>query len=453
MAGIPIRSAELLAIGTELLLGEIVDTNSAFLARELAERSVDVYWSQRVGDNRGRITEALRAAVRRSDLVLLSGGLGPTDDDLSREAIADLLGQAPQVDPALEATLRAHFGRMGRSMPERNLKQAWLIPAAEALDNPNGTAPGWFVRIVVDGRERVVAALPGPPHELQPMWHEQVAPRLAFPGARFVSRTFKTFGLGESHIADLLGAFTQSPNPSVATYAKRDGVHVRVAAKADDLHLATALLGPVAEAVGTALADTVWGNEQDELASRALQAVAARGGRLALIDCATGGRLSALLSEASPEEAGSGERGGLGAAPSDLAETFAGGVIAWRDDALAVLGVPHAARPPLPDGSSGAAGAAADAAAQVDDQGTVEAVHLARAACARFSTDHGVALGPWRPRTSEGPGTASGWTASWAVVGPGGVAARRLVLPTGGRARRDERLAFAALFGLWSLLK
>lgn len=447
MAGIPIRSAELLAVGTELLLGEIVDTNSAFLARELAERSVDVYWSQRVGDNRGRITEALRAAVGRSDLVLLCGGLGPTDDDLTREAIADLVGQTPQVDPALEATLRGHFARMGRTMPLRNLKQAWLIPAAHALDNPNGTAPGWFVRLNVDGRERVVAALPGPPHELQPMWRDQVAPRLAFPGARFVSRTFKTFGLGESHIADLLDAYTQSPNPSVATYAKRDGVHVRVAAKADDLGRATALLGPVAEAVGMALADTVWGGEQDELAGRALQAVSARGGRLALIDCATGGRLSALLSEAGSEDPAAVDAGG------DLAETFAGGVIAWRDDALAVLGVSHAARPPLPDGSSGTAGAASDAAAQADDQGTVEAVHLARAACARFSTDHGVALGPWRPGTSGGPGATPGWAASWAVVGPGGVAARRLVLPAGGRARRDERLAFAALFGLWSLLK
>ena len=439
-----VHRAELLAVGTELLLGEIVDTNSAWLAQRLAERSVDVLWSQRVGDNRARITEALRAAVRRSDLVVLCGGLGPTDDDLTREAIADLLGEAPAVDPALEADLRAYFARSQRPMPERNLKQAWLIPSAEALPNPNGTAPGWFARVpagLAGGRPAVVVALPGPPRELLPMWHEQVEPRLAFPTARFVARTFKTYGIGESHVAERLAAWTEAGNPSVATYAKRDGVHVRVAAKAADEAAAQALLDPVARAVAAELGEHVWGEDGHELAGRALDAVAARGGRVALVDRTSGGLLATLLAEAAEDDP---VRSG----------TLSGAVIAWRDDALAVLEAPHATRAPsvvrAPERAQTPPGSEPDPATA--HAGWAEATALAQAARARFDVDHGVALTPWvgsAVRKDERPS----WTASWAVVGPEGAQGRSVTLPQRGRGWRDERLAFAALFGLWSLTK
>src|SRR5690554_6135346 len=168
-----IRSAEVIAVGTELLLGEVTDTNSAWLASELAAGGVDVYWSMRVGDNMDRVTEALTLALSRSDLVIMSGGLGPTDDDMTREAIAAVASETPEVDAGLEAELRERFSRLGRPMPERNLKQAWLIPSATALKNPNGTAPGWLVRLNVDGRERLIAALPGPPRELKAMWSNE----------------------------------------------------------------------------------------------------------------------------------------------------------------------------------------------------------------------------------------------------------------------------------------
>jgi nicotinamide-nucleotide amidase len=442
MHPLPIRSAELLAVGTELLLGEIVDTNSAWLAQQLADRSVDVYWSQRVGDNRGRIADAVRQAVARSDLVVVCGGLGPTDDDVTREALADVAGEEPRIDAALEAELRERFARFSRTMPARNLKQAWLIPSAEALPNPVGTAPGWLLRLPrPGGGDAVVVALPGPPAEMMPMWLDRVRPRLAFPTARFVATTFKTFGIGESHAAELLGDWTQRANPSVATYAKRDGVHVRVAAKADDDAAARALLAPAAAAVAEALGERVWGTDGDELAERALAAVSARNGSLAVIDLATGGRLAALLSDARPSD-------GEGAADAERAGSLRSGplrgaVVAWRDEALDVLGVPYAVRDAVATDPLGAG--------KTDDE-VDDAAVLARAACARFATDHGVALTPWRVRAADGMARPS-WTACWAVVGPTGTEARRVIFPPQGAGARDERLAFSTLFALWSLTK
>jgi nicotinamide-nucleotide amidase len=449
MDPVHVRSAELLAVGTELLLGEIVDTNSAWLAQQLADRSVDVYWSQRVGDNRGRIADALRQALARSDLVVVCGGLGPTDDDLTREAIADVLDETPTLDAGLEGVLRARFARFSRSMPARNLKQAWLVPSAAALPNPVGTAPGWFVRTRVGDRERAIVALPGPPRELTTMWLEQARPRLAFPVARFVARTFKTFGIGESHVAERLAAWTEAANPSVATYAKRDGVHVRVAAKGADEAEALARLAPVAAAVEAALGDAVWGADGDELPARALAAVAARGGRLALVDLATGGHLAALLSEALPEESAAGAPAGAPAATPGGRDPrgvgpLQGAVIAWHDEALDVLGVPHAVRDAKVGRPPGG---------PTDADETDAAADLARAACARFATDHGVALTAWRAGATEGLGDRAGWTASWAVVGPSGTVSRRVNLPPHGAGGRDERLAFTALFALWSLTK
>src|SRR5919204_6682994 len=137
--------AEILSIGTELLLGQIVDTNANYLAGRLALLGIDCMHMQTVGDNLGRAKGAFERALFRSDLVVTTGGLGPTEDDLTREAIAAALGETPAVDPALEADLRAWFAGRGLAMPERNSKQAWLIPSARALPNPNGTAPGWDV--------------------------------------------------------------------------------------------------------------------------------------------------------------------------------------------------------------------------------------------------------------------------------------------------------------------
>jgi nicotinamide-nucleotide amidase len=419
-----VERAELVAVGTELLLGEIVDTNSAYLAQQLAARSVDVYWSQRVGDNRGRIAQAVRAALGRADLVVVCGGLGPTDDDLTREGIADALGETPAVDPGLAAELRARFARFSRTMPEGNLKQAWLVPSAEALPNPHGTAPGWFVRTTVDGGDKLVVALPGPPRELMPMWTERVLPRLRLPAATFAATTVKTYGLGESHVAERLAGLTDRANPSVATYAKRDGVHVRVAAKAADEATALGLAGPVLDEVRARLAPHVWGADGDELADLVVARLAATGRSLAVVDGATGGALADLL--------GAVER------PADGSEPLVAAVITWRDEALAQLGVvthPLAGR--VPSADSGAAALAA---------------HLAEEGRARCAADYGVGIAPWRTEPAETDPDRPTWGSAWAVAGPGGTEARAVSTPHTGLASRRERLAFTTLVALWTQL-
>ncbi|MDP2949951.1 MAG: competence/damage-inducible protein A, partial [Chloroflexota bacterium] len=164
--------AEIISVGTEILLGEILDTNAQHIASRLPALGIDLYWTSQVGDNLGRLTEAIQQAWGRSDLILLTGGLGPTEDDVTREAIAAALDEPLSINPALEAEIRAFFADRGLVMPERNVKQAAVIPSARPIGNPRGTAPGWWVER--DGR--ILAAMPGPPVEMERMWQEEVSP-------------------------------------------------------------------------------------------------------------------------------------------------------------------------------------------------------------------------------------------------------------------------------------
>src|SRR5258707_1303352 len=222
--------AEILSIGTELLLGQIVDTNANFLAQQLPALGLDLYYVSQIGDNLQRLADAFEHALDRSDVIITSGGLGPTEDDLTREAIAQVMGEQLEIQPHLEEALRGFFVRRGRTMPERNVKQATTIPSGTYLPNPVGTAPGWWVER--DGR--VIVSMPGVPHEMHKMWEEQAQPRLArlITGGVIVSRTLKLVGIGESHAEEALGELTRSTNPTLATYAKSDGIHLRLTAKA-----------------------------------------------------------------------------------------------------------------------------------------------------------------------------------------------------------------------------
>ena len=284
--------AELLSIGTELLLGQIVDTNSAYLAGRLAGLGIDLLYMSTVGDNLGRATATVRRATERSDLVICTGGLGPTEDDLTREAIAAALGETPEVDPALEAELRAWFAGRGAPMPERNRKQAWLIPSARALPNPLGTAPGWDVRA---GATRIVA-MPGVPREMTRMWEIEVEPSLA---ARTVlrSRTLKLLGIGESSVEEALDELVRSTAPTVATYAKNDGVHVRITDKGDDPAQVLARIEAMDRTIRGRIGQHVWGTDGDTLGSVVGSALAARGWRLAVGEGLTGGDIARTLSE------------------------------------------------------------------------------------------------------------------------------------------------------------
>lgn len=317
--------AELLSVGTELLLGEVIDTNSAFLAQDLANRGVDVLWSQRVGDNQTRIAATLKSALARSDLIVLSGGLGPTEDDLTREAVAAVVSEVPKIADGLERTLRERFRSRNVTMPENNLKQAWLIPSAEALPNANGTAAGWFVRTTYKGNPRIIITLPGPPIELQPMWLQEALPRLQLPPGTLYRKTLKTCGLGESSVAERLGALTQGANPSVATYAKKDGVHVRVAAKAARQEDAAALAKPALEQVRQRLEPHIWGEDDEELPGVILGLLRAKGARVATAESLTGGLLGAAF-----------------AAIPGASAAYEGGVITYNSQQKAAFGVPVA---------------------------------------------------------------------------------------------------------------
>ncbi len=298
-----IQTAELLAVGSELTTGETRDTNGGELARSLALQGVGVRRIIALPDDLALVTAAFLSAFDAVDLVVATGGLGPTPDDLTREAVAAAIGESPAVDPGQEAWLRGMFARRGMRLPQVNLKQAWLIPSATAIPNPNGTAPGWWVDRP-DGR--VAVLLPGPPRELRPMWRDWVLPRLRERGlgdGRMV-RTLRTYGIGESHVAELLGEpMLRSRNPVVATYARADWLDVRIAAidEIDAGGHVTRPAGDVLRAAEASIREILSGHVLTEgettWADLVAEATAREGVRFAIVEAGTHGALGALLAD------------------------------------------------------------------------------------------------------------------------------------------------------------
>ncbi|MEA2597939.1 MAG: hypothetical protein QOF01_4408 [Thermomicrobiales bacterium] len=285
--------AHILSIGSELILGHLTDTNATFLAQELATLGIELLHVTQVGDDRARLAQTIRSAADGAELVVCSGGVGPTDDDLTREAIADVMGETPEIDPGLLATLEAFFAGRGLTMPARNRKQAWLIPSSEPLTNPVGTAPGWFVR----RGNGIVVSMPGVPREMTRMWREQVVPRLQerLPARAIRSITFRTIGIGESAAEQLLEDLVKIPNPIVATYAKDDGVHVRVTGVAETAEAADLLRDGAAREVEARLQRYIYGTDGTSLPSALVGLLRERGLTLAIADRGGGGRLASLM--------------------------------------------------------------------------------------------------------------------------------------------------------------
>lgn len=291
-----LADAELLAIGTELTAGITRDTNGGDLAAELTALGVRVVRLSALPDDLVAVTGAVTAALARADLLVTSGGLGPTPDDLTREAIAAACGETPAVDPQLERWLRDLFGRRGMAMAASNRKQAWLIPSARPLANLHGTAPGWWVDRP-DGR--VIVALPGPPREMRPMWREQVLPRLRERGLGLdrAAATLRLTGIGESALADLIGEpVLRRANPEVATYARDDAVDVRVSAVAEGGRSAAELVAETVAALEPLLAEHLFARGEQTWPDVLGRQLAGR--RLAVVEVGTGGRLQALLGDA-----------------------------------------------------------------------------------------------------------------------------------------------------------
>jgi nicotinamide-nucleotide amidase len=260
---VPIR-AEIISVGTELLLGTIVDTNAAYLAQRLAGLGIDCYYVSAVGDNLVRLTETIARSFGRSDVVVCTGGLGPTGDDLTREAVAAVLDEEPYIVPELEAPLRAFFAKRGLEMPQRNVKQATLIRSARAITNLVGTAPGWWVETVMDGSTRTGIFMPGVPFEMKRMWEHEIEPSLrGRSGMVLVSRTLKVLGAGESAVEEQVADLMEGSNPTLAPYAKSDGIHLRMTAKSETEERARSLIESLEGSIRERLGDLIYGADAD----------------------------------------------------------------------------------------------------------------------------------------------------------------------------------------------
>jgi nicotinamide-nucleotide amidase len=292
----PTRTARFLAVGTELTTGATRDTNSGDLARELTALGVHVLATTALPDDLARVTLAFREAMADADLVVSTGGLGPTPDDLTRESIAAACDLEVREDPGLLAWLVEMFTRRGAPMPEANRKQAWLIDGAMALHNAHGSAPGWWVDRP-DGR--VVIALPGPPREMWPMWREQALPRLqaGTVGVDWATHTLRLTGIGESALVGVIGEdVLRTPNPQVATYARADAVDVVVSAESDDRSTAAQVVATTVGLLRDKIGQYVFAEGDETWADALAKVIGTRS--LAIVEIGTAGQLSVLLGNA-----------------------------------------------------------------------------------------------------------------------------------------------------------
>lgn len=322
-----VREVELITIGDELLLGFTIDTNGAYLARKLAERGVAVARRTSVGDTMDAIVAALRDALERTGAVITTGGLGPTSDDLSRDAVATVFGRKMIVDEAHLAWMRERWKtRFGREMPESNRRQAMLPDGARKLDNRHGSAPGLFI---MDGKDRWVAMLPGVPREMRGMTDDALLPLLAelgVGGDRVIkSRTLRTTGIAESALQDRLNGLSLPADASLAYLPGVDGVDLRVTLDSPTVDAADRALAGVASRLHDRVGDTIYGEGEADLASVLLDLCRARALRIAVAESCTGGLLGARLTTI-----------------PGSSEVFVGGVIAYANAVkVSDLGVPQ----------------------------------------------------------------------------------------------------------------
>jgi len=404
--------AEIISVGTELLLGEITDTNASFLSSQLPLLGIDLHWVSQVGDNQARLVEVLKRAWQRSDLILVTGGLGPTEDDLTREAIAEMLGEQPRIEPALKREIEELFTRRGREMSPSNIKQATLIPSAEAIHNMRGTAPGWWV----ERGGHILVAMPGPPDELHSMWYEEVLPRMhqRYSGAIILSKTIKTFGLGEAAVGELVSPLLSSANPTLAIYAKADGIHLRITAKARSQEQAEKMINQYEASVQAILGEYIWGTDNETLESVVGSLLTEKGLSLAVMESCTGGLLAATITDA-----------------PGASTYFKGGLVAYSNEAKIACGID---------------------ARLIIDYGVVSAEvvqAMAEAARLRLGADIGIGI-----TGVAGPDEVEGKPAGTVYMAVDSGRSKRVIKGSylGDRARVKCRATTAALFELRKML-
>ena len=322
-------NCEVVAVGTELLLGQVVDTNSSWIGGQLAHAGIDCYLQTKVGDNWDRIAEALRQALSRSDAVIVCGGLGPTQDDITREVIAEVMGVDLVEDPAVIEKLEQVFGNLGRDMPRNNLRQAMVPVGASRIPEQPGTAPG----LICPVGDKVIFAVPGVPSEMREMVAGTVVPELrrrAGDTGVIRSRTVRTWGTSESRIAEMLGdrldALDVSGHATIAFLASGiEGLKVRITAKADTVDEAEAILDVEAAEVVDILGDVVFTRDDQSMEAVVLDLLRQRGSTIATAESVTGGLIASRLTDA-----------------PGASDVVRGGVVAYASEVkYDVLGVPE----------------------------------------------------------------------------------------------------------------
>lgn len=317
-----IKTAEILCVGTELLLGEVVNTNAAYISRELARLGISVYHSSMVGDNPTRLAEAVKNALSNADLLIMSGGLGPTYDDLTKETVADALGLPMVRDENILREIEEFFAATGRIAPPNNAKQADIPKGAFAIPNRTGTAPGIFI----EKNNKVVVLLPGPPFELQPMFEEYVFPRLrTMSDSILVSHNIHIMGMGESdvemHLIDLM---KNSTNPTLAPYAKEGEMRLRVGALATSEEEGEKMCAEMIEKVkNSPVGEYIYALDAENIEKITVNALKERNLTLSVAESCTGGYLGKRITDISGSSA-----------------VFPGGFITYSNDAkIKLLGV------------------------------------------------------------------------------------------------------------------
>ena len=312
---------ELLAVGTELLLGNTANTDAQMLSQELSALGLNVYYHSVVGDNPERLRRAVELAMSRADVLITTGGLGPTCDDLTKRVVAEAFGKKLVYHSECARAIRDYFAVSGRVMTDNNLQQAWLPEGCTILENRWGTAPG----CAFQSGENYVVMLPGPPRECLPMFREEAAPWLARLSEGVIrSRTLRVFGWGESQVESLLRERMDGlTNPTLAPYAKEGEMELRVTAKAVDERTAEALITPVEQEVRAVLGGLIYGTGEDILEKVVLEGLRAQGLTLGTAESCTGGLLAKRLTDLPGASA-----------------VFRGGVVSYTNEVKAnVLGV------------------------------------------------------------------------------------------------------------------
>lgn len=285
---------ELISVGTEILLGNIVNTNAAFLAEKCAGLGLSCYYQDVVGDNEERLSETIRLALSRADILLLSGGLGPTQDDLTKEVVAKVMGNPLYLHEESKTAIQQYFERKGMEITDNNWKQAMVPEGCIVVDNPNGTAPG----IIMAQEGKHVILMPGPPNEMIPMFETSIMPYLSeLQSCVIYSQTVKICGIGESKaetmVADLI---EQQTNPTIATYAKTGEVHLRVTARAEDEKAAKKLVKPMVKELKGRFGNNIYTTDSEvTLEKSVVDLLQANGLTACTVESCTGGMLAARL--------------------------------------------------------------------------------------------------------------------------------------------------------------